>query len=143
MRKNRSVVSNNRSVMSNNRSVVDNRSGHRHGSVLGVGGHHSIAGYLGEFVLNFFTFNLGDSVTVFHFDGNIYDVRVVHTVLSGDLTASMLHCFSNRVSNCMSDRNHRSHWSNMSYRSGSICSMMAVRWDMVTVRYNLMAKGTS
>merc|ERR1719153_1864577 len=65
------------------------------------GGHHGLTGGHGELVLHILTGDLGDGVTVFYIDRNLLDLGVVHTVLSGDLTASMLHSSSDGVCHSM------------------------------------------
>jgi len=64
--------------------------------------HNSLAGGLGELVLNISTGDLGDGVAVLNLNGDSLDLGVVHTVLSGDLTASVLHGGLDGVGNSMS-----------------------------------------
>jgi len=56
-----------------------------------MGGLNSLAGGLGELVLNISTGDLGDGVAVLNLNRDLLDLGVVHTVLGGDLTASVLH----------------------------------------------------
>jgi hypothetical protein len=69
-----------------------------------VGGLNSLAGSLGECVLNISTSNLGDGVTVLNLDGNNLNLGVINTVSGGDLTASVLHGGDSGVSNSGSNR---------------------------------------
>merc|ERR1719348_1148721 len=97
------------------------------------GGHHGLAGGHGELVLYRSAGHLGDGVTVLNLHRDLLDLRVVHTVLSGDLTASMLHSSSDGVSHSMSngsrgDMVSHSNGSSMvsnSQGSSSIASVMA------------------
>lgn len=61
------------------------------GSVGGVGGLDLLAGSLGDLVVNIDTRHLGDSVAVLNLHGDSDDLGVVHTVLSDDLPAGVLH----------------------------------------------------
>jgi hypothetical protein len=56
-----------------------------------MGGLNSLAGGLGELVLNIGARDLGDGVAVLHLNRDILHLGVVHTVLGGDLTACVLH----------------------------------------------------
>jgi len=78
-------------------------SGDRYSGVLSGGGHHGLAGGHGELVLYRSTGHLGDGVTVLNLHRDLLDLGVVHTVLSGDLTASMLHSSSDGVGHSMSN----------------------------------------
>merc|ERR1719309_921160 len=89
------------------------RDSHRYGSMMSGGGHHGLTGGHGELVLHILTGDFGDGVTVFYIDRNLLDLRVVHTVLSGDLTASMLHSSSDGVSHSMMDRGDMLCYSNV------------------------------
>jgi len=80
------------------------RDSDRYGSMMSGGGHHGLTGGHGELVLHILTGDLGDGVTMFYIDRNLLDLRVVHTVLSGDLTASMLHSSSDGVGHSMMNR---------------------------------------
>jgi len=107
------------------------RGSDRDSSVLGGSGHHGLAGGLGKYVLHIRTGDLGDSVTVLNLDRNLLDLGVVHTVLGGDLTASMLHCGSHGVGHSVSYGSHmvshRNGGSMVSYshRGSSIASVVA------------------
>jgi len=79
------------------------RGSDRYSGVLSGGGHHGLAGGHGELVLYRSTGHLGDGVTVLNLHRDLLDLRVVHTVLSGDLTASMLHSSSDGVGHSMSN----------------------------------------
>jgi len=88
--------------------------------VLGLLGHNSFTSCFGQLVLNIFTRDFGDSVAVLHLHGDLNNLGVVHTMLSSDLTASMFHCFSDGVGNCVSYRGRcRSNRKNCSNRSMS------------------------
>jgi len=89
------------------------RGGDRYSGVLSGGGHHGLAGGHGELVLHRSTGHLGDGVTVLNLYGDLLDLGVVHTVLSGDLTASMLHSSSDGVSHSMMDRGDMLCYSNV------------------------------
>jgi len=89
------------------------RDSDRYGSMMSGGGHHGLTGGHGELVLHILTGDLGDGVTVFYIDRNLLDLRVVHTVLSGDLTASMLHSSSDGVGHSMMDRGDMLCYSNV------------------------------
>jgi len=56
-----------------------------------VGGGDSLAGGDGDEVLDIGTGDLGDDVAVLNLDGDNLDGGVVHAVLGGDSTASVLH----------------------------------------------------
>jgi len=108
-----------------------NRGSDRDSGVLGGSGHYRLTGGHGELVLHILTGDLGDSVTVLNLDRNLLDLGVVHTVLGGDLTASMLHCGSHGVGHSVSYGSHmvshrsRSHRGDMvSYRGSSIASVV-------------------
>ena len=75
-----------------------------HGVVGDVGGLNSLAGSLGECVLNISTSNLGDGVTVLNLDGNNLNLGVINTVGGGDLPASVLHGGHIGVGNSGSNR---------------------------------------
>jgi len=107
------------------------RGSDRDSGVLGGSGHYRLTGGHGELVLHILTGDLGDSVTVLNLDRNLLDLGVVHTVLGGDLTASMLHCGSHGVGHSVSYGSHmvshRNGGSMMSYshRGSSIASVVA------------------
>lgn len=93
-------------------SSMGNRgNGGNHGggisSMRDMSGLNSLTGSLGDLVVYIGTGNLGDSVAVLNLDGDKLDLGVVNTVLSGNFTASMLDCGSDRVSNSVG-----SNWSN-------------------------------
>merc|ERR1740123_2987210 len=73
--------------------------GSSHGSVGGGGGDNGLTGGLGKLVLDIGTGDLGDGVAVLHLDGDLDDLGVVNAVLSGDLTASVLHGLGDGVGN--------------------------------------------
>jgi len=106
-------------------SGIGYRGSDRYSGVLSGGGHHGLAGGHGELVLDGSAVDLGDGVTVLNLDGNLDDLWVVHTVLSGDLTASMLHSSSDGVGHSMSNggRSDCDGSSNSSRSNGSISSM--------------------
>merc|ERR1719315_725857 len=102
------------------------------------GGHHGLTGGHGELVLHILTGDLGDGVTVFYIDRNFLDLRVVHTVLSGDLTASMLHSSSDGVGHSMSNRGDMLCYSNVA----SICmsdtvSILGCEVQRISLRLSL------
>merc|ERR1719228_928141 len=76
---------------------MNKRGSNRNSCMVGVGSHNSLAGSLGKLVLYRFTGNLGDSMAMFHLNRDLNNLRVVHAVLSGDLTASVFHGGSYRV----------------------------------------------
>merc|ERR1712126_251143 len=100
------------------------RGSDRYSGVLSGGGHHGLAGGHGELVLNRSTGDLGDGVTVLNLHRDLLDLRVVHTVLSGDLTASMLHSSSDGVGHSMGNGSRGDMVSN-SNRSSMVASVMA------------------
>merc|ERR1719481_1552823 len=108
------------------------RGSDRYSGVLSGGGHHGLAGSHGELVLYRSTGDLGDGVTVLNLHRDLLDLRVVHTVLSGDLTASMLHSSSDGVGHSMSNGSrgdmvsHSNRSSVMSYSKGSSETVMSI-----------------
>jgi len=98
----------------------------RYSGVLSGGGHHGLAGGHGELVLYRSTGDLGDGVTVLNLHRDLLDLGVVHTVLSGDLTASMLHSSSDGVGHSMGNGS-RSNCDGSSSRSNGSISSMSVR----------------
>merc|ERR1712126_241470 len=111
-------------------SCIGYRGSDRYSGVLSGGGHHGLAGGHGELVLDGSAVNLGDGVTVLNLDGNLDDLGVVHTVLSGDLTASMLHSSSDGVGHSMGNGS-RSNCDGGSSRSNGSISGMSVRGSEV------------
>jgi len=107
-------------------SGISHRGSDRYSGVLSGGGHHGLAGGHGELVLYRSTGDLGDGVTVLNLHRNLLDLRVVHTVLSGDLTASMLHSSSDGVGHSMGNGG-RSNGDGSSSRSNGSISSMTVR----------------
>merc|ERR1719357_1154740 len=95
------------------------RGGDRYSGVLSGGGHHGLAGGHGELVLYRSTGHLGDGVTVLNLHRDLLDLGVVHTVLSGDLTASMLHSSSDGVGHSMGNGGRGDMVSNSNRSSGS------------------------
>jgi len=77
------------------------------GGVGDVGGLDGLTGGLGDLVVDIATGDLGHGVAVLNLNGDNLDLRVVNTVLSGNLTASVLDCGGDRVSNSVS-----SNWGN-------------------------------
>jgi hypothetical protein len=71
---------------------------------------NSLAGGLGNLILNWCTSNLGHSVAVLNLNWDSYDLGVVNTVLSSNLTTSMLDSSLDRVSNSMGNW---CNWGNM------------------------------
>merc|ERR1712088_518462 len=70
----------------------------------GGGGDDGLTGGLGQLVLNIGTGDLGDGVAVLDLDGDLDDLGVVNAVLSGDLTASVLHGLGDGGSDGVSQR---------------------------------------
>jgi len=83
------------------------------GGVGDVGGLDGLTGGLGDLVVDIATGDLGHGVAVLNLNGDNLDLRVVNTVLSGDLTASVLDGGGDRVSNSVS-----SNWGNSNRGSG-------------------------
>jgi len=77
------------------------------GGVGDVGGLDGLTGGLGDLVVDIATGDLGHGVAVLNLNGDNLDLRVVNTVLSGDLTASVLDGGGDGVSNSVS-----SNWGN-------------------------------
>merc|ERR1711970_1350057 len=71
----------------------------RGNGVGGGRGDNSLAGGLGQLVLDIGTGDLGDSVAVLNLDRDLDDLGVVDAVLGGDLTASVLHGLGDGVGN--------------------------------------------
>merc|ERR1712098_343823 len=119
------------------------RDSDRYGSMMSGGGHHGLTGGHGELVLHILTGDLGDGVTVFYIDRNLLDLRIVHTVLSGDLTASMLHSSSDGVGHSMMDRGDMLCYSNVTSTSISISLSlplaMMIRSSITQSVHNLLA----
>lgn len=72
------------------------------GGVGDVGGLDGLTGGLGDLVVDIATGDLGHGVAVLNLNGDNLDLRVVNTVLSGDLTASVLDGGGDGVSNSVS-----------------------------------------
>jgi len=111
------------------RDRVGHRSSYRDGGVLGLSGHHSLTGGLGQLILHIITGNLGHGVTMLHLDGYFDDLRIVDTVLSGHLAASMFNCSGHRVSNSVSNRSYRGHMSDGSNWGSCVSTMVSYRGD--------------
>jgi len=77
------------------------------GGVGDVGGLDGLTGGLGDLVVDIATGDLGHGVAVLNLNGDNLDLGVVNTVLSGDLTASVLDGGGDGVSNSVS-----SNWGN-------------------------------
>jgi len=86
-------------------SIVAKSGGNSMGDMSGL---NSLTGGLGDLVLNISASNLGDGVAVLHLDGDQLHLGVVHTVLSGHLTASVLDSGGDRVGNSMGNRGNSS-----------------------------------
>ncbi len=89
------------------------------GKGVGVGGLNSLAGGLGQRVLNISASNLGDGVAVLNLNGDNLDLGVVNAVLGGDLTASVLHGGDSGVGNGVSDGSNVGNGSGNSVSEGS------------------------
>merc|ERR1711970_1207264 len=126
----------------NNRGSMDNR-----GSMCNMCGFNCFTSCLWYFVLYWGAGDLGDGVTVLHFHRDQLHLGVVNAVLSGDLTASMLHSCLNRVSysvgyrgcNVMNKVNRSREWSmsNISTVVGicfSICLCLPFVKSVVSLR---------
>jgi len=97
-------------------SIVS-KSGGSKGSMGHMGGLNGLTSGLGDRVLHWGTGDLGDDMAVLNLDGDNLDLGVIHTVLSGDITASTLHIGGYGVGNSMgSDGGNRG----SSQRSSSI-----------------------
>ena len=88
------------------------------GSMLQVDSLHRLTGGLGDLVVNVGALDFGDNVTVLNLHWYKLHLRVVNTMLSGNLATCVLHFRGDRVSNSMGnwERCHRgsNHWSNRS-----------------------------
>jgi len=73
------------------------------GGFTDVGGGDSLTGGDRDEVLDIGTGYLGDDVAVLNLDGDNLDGGVIHAMLGGDITASVLHGGSDRVTNSRSD----------------------------------------
>ena len=71
-----------------------------------VGGLHRLTDGLGDGVIDGSASDLGDDVAVLDLNGHALHLGVVHTVLGGDLTASVLDSGDSRVGNSVSNRGH-------------------------------------
>merc|ERR1740128_1445246 len=83
-------------------------------------GYNLLADGLGEFILNIGTGHLGDSVAMFNLNWDLFDLGVVNTMLSGDLTTSMFNCGGNRVGNSSSNWGNSSMMSIASIGTGKV-----------------------
>merc|ERR1719147_499950 len=115
------------------------RGSDRYSGVLSGGGHHGLAGGHGELVLYRSTGDLGDGVTVLNLHRDLLDLGVIHTVLSGDLTASMLHSSSDGVGHSMGNgsRSNCDGSSNSSRSNGSISSMSVRSSEILGISLSL------
>jgi len=77
------------------------------GGVGDVGGLNGLTGGLGDLVVDIATGDLGHGVAVLNLNGDNLDLGVINTVLSGNLTASVLDGGGDGVSNSVS-----SNWGN-------------------------------
>jgi len=66
-----------------------------------MGSLHWLTGGLRDLVLHIGTGDLSDGVAVLDLNGDFLDLGVIHTVLSGDLTASVFHSGGHGVGNSM------------------------------------------
>jgi len=71
------------------------------GSMGHMGGLNGLTSGLGDRVLHWGTGDLGDGVTMLHLNGDKLDLGGIRTVLSGDLTASVLDIGGHGVGNSM------------------------------------------
>merc|ERR1711970_3135 len=98
----------------------------RGNGVGGGRGDNSLAGGLGQLVLDIGTGDLGDSVAVLNLDGDLDDLGVVDAVLGGDLTASVLHGLGDGVCNSVGDGQRSGNGGDSDSRGSGVGSVVAV-----------------
>jgi len=108
---------------------MGNNGGSISSSVSHVCGLNSLAGSLGDLVVDIGTGDPGDGVAVLNLNGNKLDLGVVNTVLSGNFTASMLDCGSDGVSNSVG-----SNWGNSKRGSKRSSHGMTIRMSSKELR---------
>jgi len=93
------------------------------GGVGDVGGLNGLTGGLGDLVVDIATGDLGHGVAVLNLNGDNLDLGVVNTVLSGDLTASVLDGGGDGVSNSVSSNRGNSNRGSSERSSNSVGSI--------------------
>jgi len=93
------------------------------GGVGDVGGLNGLTGGLGDLVVDIATGDLGHGVAVLNLNGDNLDLGVINTVLSGNLTASVLDSGGDGVSNSVSSNRGNSNWGSSERSSDSVGSI--------------------
>merc|ERR1711892_1589453 len=114
---NRNSVSYNRSGMDCNMGSMDSNRG-KMGSISSMrdmGGLNRLTCSCWDLIVDIRTLNLSHNMAVLNINWDKFDLGVVNAVLGCDITASMLHCLSERVGKCMG-----SNWSSMDRSSNMV-----------------------
>jgi len=93
------------------------------GGVGDVGGLNGLTGGLGDLVVDIATGDLGHGVAVLNLNWDNLDLGVINTVLSGNLTASVLDGGGDGVSNSVSSNRGNSNWGSSERSSDSVGSI--------------------
>jgi len=93
------------------------------GGVGDVGGLNGLTGGLGDLVVDIAAGDLGHGVAVLNLNGDNLDLGVINTVLSGNLTASVLDGGGDGVSNSVSSNRGNSNWGSSERSSDSVGSI--------------------
>jgi len=93
------------------------------GGVGDVGGLNGLTGGLGDLVVDIATGDLGHGVAVLNLNGDNLDLGVINTVLSGNLTASVLDGGGDGVSNSVSSNRGNSNRGSSERSSDSVGSI--------------------
>jgi len=93
------------------------------GGVGDVGGLNGLTGGLGDLVVDIATGDLGHGVAVLNLNWDNLDLGVINTVLSGNLTASVLDSGGDGVSNSVSSNRGNSNWGSSERSSDSVGSI--------------------
>jgi len=93
------------------------------GGVGDVGGLNGLTGGLGDLVVDIATGDLGHGVAVLNLNGDNLDLGVINTVLSGNLTASVLDGGGDGVSNSVSSNRGNSNRGSSERSSNSVGSI--------------------
>jgi len=93
------------------------------GGVGDVGGLNGLTGGLGDLVVDIATGDLGHGVAVLNLNGDNLDLGVINTVLSGNLTASVLDSGGDGVSNSVSSNRGNSNRGSSERSSDSVGSI--------------------